>query len=371
MDKVGVYICSGYGIGEALDLEALKQVAETELKAEVVKIVGSVEAEDLELINQEVAAEGINRLVVAGPTFRFYPKNAFPASVMVDYVNLREQVAWAHEPNNEDTQALAADNLRMGVTRVRKMAPLEPVPECNSINKDILVVGGGPAGLTAAYYLAKASKKVILFERKLSVGGGMWGGGVMFNEIVVQAEGKRILDEFGIRSVPFEDDYFSADSVETVSTMCSQACKAGAKIFNLFSVEDVMLTEGRVTGLVINWSAVDIARLHVDPITIRAKAVIDATGHAAEVANVIQRKSGVRLDTPSGKIEGERPMWAEVGEKMIVENTREFFPGVFAAGMCCNAIYGAPRMGPVFGGMLMSGKKVAEMILARLMTKPE
>ena len=51
---------------------------------------------------------------------------------------------------------------------------------------------------------------------------------------------------------------------------------------------------------------------------------------------------------------------------MFVENTREFFPGVFCAGMACNAIYGAPRMGPVFGGMLLSGRKAAELILEKL-----
>ena len=51
---------------------------------------------------------------------------------------------------------------------------------------------------------------------------------------------------------------------------------------------------------------------------------------------------------------------------MILENTKEFFPGVFATGMCCNAVFGAPRMGPIFGGMLMSGKKVANLILERL-----
>lgn len=231
---------------------------------------------------------------------------------------------------------------------------------------DVAIVGGGPAGITAAYYLAKQKKKVALFERKLSLGGGMWGGGIMFNEIVVQKEGKKILDEFGVSTTPFEDDYFTADSVETVSTLTSVATKAGAKVFNLLSVEDVMITDQKVTGLVINWSSVEMAKLHVDPITIRSKYVIDATGHAAEIARIILNKSGCTLLTPTGTIMGEKSMCAEVGEQMIVENTKEFFPGVYAAGMCANAIFGAPRMGPIFGGMLMSGKKAAEILLKLL-----
>ncbi len=235
-----------------------------------------------------------------------------------------------------------------------------------SLDCDVAIAGGGPAGLTAAYYLAQKQKKVVLFERKLSIGGGMWGGGIMFNEIVVQEEGKEILAEFGIRTTGFENDYFCADSIETVTSLCAQTVKAGVKIFNLMSVEDVMLTENRVNGLVINWSAVELAKLHVDPITIRAKYIIDATGHAAEIANIIQRKSGCRLKTETGEIMGEKPMWAEVGERMIMENTKEIFPGVYAAGMCCNAIFGAPRMGPVFGGMLLSGKKVAQLIVNEL-----
>ena len=231
---------------------------------------------------------------------------------------------------------------------------------------DVAIVGGGPAGMTAAYYLAGAGKKVALFERKLAPGGGMWGGGMMFNEIVVQAESKDIVDEFGITSVPCEDGYFSVDSVEAVSTICSKACQAGARIFNCISAVDVMITGGRVTGLVINWTPVGLVKLHVDPLTIRAKFIIDGSGHPAEIASVILNKGGIKLNTETGGLMGEKPMDAEVGEKMTVENTREICPGVFAAGMSCNAIFGAPRMGPVFGGMLMSGKKAADLILEQL-----
>jgi thiazole biosynthesis enzyme len=232
---------------------------------------------------------------------------------------------------------------------------------------DVAVVGAGPSGLAAAYYLAQSGKKVVIFERKLSIGGGMWGGGMMFNRIVVQTEAKHILDEFGIRSKEFQEGYFVADSVEAVSTMCSKAVKSGSRIFNCITVEDVMIRENdRITGLVINWSAVDMAKLHVDPLTIRSKYVVDATGHDAEVCNIVVRKIGTKLVTATGGIDGEKSMWAEVAEREITKYTREVCPGLFVAGMSANAVFGLPRMGPIFGGMLLSGKKAAEEITVLL-----
>ena len=233
---------------------------------------------------------------------------------------------------------------------------------CEAADVDVAVAGGGPAGLTAAYYLSQAGYAVALFERKLNPGGGMPGGGMMFNEIVVQDAGKAILDEMGVASVDAGDGYWTADAVHAMAALIYQATSAGTRVFNCVSVEDVMLQRGRVTGLVLQWSPVEMAGLHVDPLTIRARAVVEATGHPAEIAHVLVRKAQVELDTPSGGLEGERPMDADRGERAIVENTRTIYPGVYAAGMVCNAVYGAPRMGPIFGGMLLSGQKVAQLI---------
>ena len=130
----------------------------------------------------------------------------------------------------------------------------------------------------------------------------MWGGGMMFNEIVVQAEAKPILDELGVTTRLYTDDYYTADAVECVATLTSKAIQAGARIFNLISIEDVMLRENRVTGLVLNWSAVEMGGLHVDPLTIRTRYVIEATGHPVEVMSVIERKVDADLLTPSGTV---------------------------------------------------------------------
>jgi len=231
---------------------------------------------------------------------------------------------------------------------------------------DVAVVGGGPSGLAAGYYLGKQGVKTALFDKKLSIGGGM-----MFNKIVVQDEAKGILDEFGVTAVRYQDGYYVAGSVEAVSALCYRCVKAGTRIFNLISVEDVMIRENdRITGLVLNWSAVNIANLHVDPLVIRAKLVIDATGHDAEVCRIVTRKIGNRLDTKTGNVIGEKPMWAEVGERELVAEARQVFPGLLASGMAINAVYGYPRMGAIFGGMLISGKQAAELAVSLLNQKP-
>jgi thiamine thiazole synthase len=235
----------------------------------------------------------------------------------------------------------------------------------NNLETDVAIVGGGPSGLVAGYYLAMAGKKVVLFERKLSVGGGMWGGGMMYNEIVLQQSAVHILEEFGIRYTNYQENYYTADSLEAVSTLISKAVKAGMTIFNCVSMEDVIMRTERVIGLVLNWSAVEMAGLHIDPLAVRSRFIIDATGHVTEVVRVVQKKVPGKLNTPSGKVEGERSMWSDKAETLTLENTREVFPGIYVAGMAANATYGGPRMGPIFGGMLLSGEKVARELIER------
>ncbi|MFH1339510.1 MAG: sulfide-dependent adenosine diphosphate thiazole synthase, partial [Candidatus Omnitrophota bacterium] len=236
----------------------------------------------------------------------------------------------------------------------------------DSLDVDVAIAGAGPSGMVCSYYLAKAGKKVAIFERRLSAGGGIWGGGMMFNEIVLQPRSKGIFDELGIKTRKYEEGYYLADSLETASGLCFGAIRAGVRIFNLISVEDVMVRKNRVCGLVLNWSAVEMANLHVDPVTIKSKFVVDATGHAAEIAHIVEKKSGIRLQTKTGRVIGEQSMWAEVAEATIVRNSGQVCPGLYVCGMAANAVFGGPRMGPIFGGMVLSGRKVAQQLLRKL-----
>ncbi|MEG1642418.1 MAG: sulfide-dependent adenosine diphosphate thiazole synthase [Synergistaceae bacterium] len=231
------------------------------------------------------------------------------------------------------------------------------------LESDVAIVGGGPSGLLAGYYLAKAGKKVALIDRHISLGGGMWAGGMFFNEIVVQSEAAPILSDLGVNMKKYEENYYTASSVEAVSTLISKATQAGVTVFNGITAEDVMMREDRIIGLVINWGTVEKAGLMVDPLAIRSDFVIDATGHDSNIVCVAEKKVPGKLLTPSGKVEGEQSLWCEKAEALTVENTKEVYPGMFVTGMAANAVFGGPRMGPIFGGMLLSGRKVADLIL--------
>ncbi|RLE04414.1 MAG: ribose 1,5-bisphosphate isomerase [Candidatus Aminicenantes bacterium] len=236
----------------------------------------------------------------------------------------------------------------------------------DSLESEVIIVGAGPAGLCAAYHLARSGLKVVVFERTLRPGGGVPGGGMMFNKIVVQEDSRPLLEDLGVGLKRYEANYYVASALELLGCLLVRSIKAGVRLFNCISVEDVLIYDKKVAGVVINWSAAQLAGLHVDPLTARSAFVVDATGHAAEVAEIVSRKSGGKLFTSTGKIIGEKPMWAEVGEKVLLDNTKEVYPHLYVCGMAANAVFGGPRMGPIFGGMLLSGQKVANLIINRL-----
>jgi quinone-modifying oxidoreductase subunit QmoB len=170
--KCGVYICKGCEIAKTVDIDKMVEVATGESKAAICKTFDILcTKEAVQQIKDDIKNEGVNRVVVAACSGRVFPELFdFGMDVVTDRANLREQVAWCHEPNDEDTQMLAEDVIRMGVAKVMNSDP--PVPHIEAeASKDILVVGGGVTGMTAARAAVDAGYKVVLVEKEDHLGG--------------------------------------------------------------------------------------------------------------------------------------------------------------------------------------------------------
>lgn len=228
------------------------------------------------------------------------------------------------------------------------------------IVSDVIIIGGGPSGLMAARDLAKNGVKVLLVESNNYIGGGFWIGGYLMNTLTFRAPSQEILDELAIPYKEFEDGLFVADGPNACSKLISAACDAGARILNMTKFDDVVLRNGKVEGAVVNWtpvSALPRAITCVDPISLEAKAVIDATGHDALVCKSMEKRGLLKLQTFG-------PMDVNSSEDLVVEKTGQVFPGLYVCGMAAATVYGVPRMGPTFGSMLYSGRKVADEVKA-------
>jgi len=223
------------------------------------------------------------------------------------------------------------------------------------IVSDVIIVGGGPSGLVAARDLANAGFKTLIIESNNYIGGGFWVGGYFMNTLTFRAPADEILDELKIPYKEVEAGLFISDGPNACSKLISAACDAGAKILNLTKFDDVVYRNNRVEGVVVNWSAVSALPRQitcVDPIALESKLVIDATGHDAWVAKSLEKRNILKLQDFG-------PMDVVTSEDLVVEKTGQVHPGLLVCGMAVAAVYGIPRMGPTFGGMLFSGRKAA------------
>ncbi len=236
-----------------------------------------------------------------------------------------------------------------------------------NVKGDVIIIGGGPSGLSAARELAKNRVKVLVVEANNYLGGGFWIGGYLMNKLTIRHPGEKILDELEILYKEFKPGLFVADGPNACAKLISAACDAGAKILNCTKFDDLVLKKGRVSGAVVNWRAVSSLPREiscVDPVALEANLVIDASGHDAVVARSLEKRNLL-------KVKGAHPMNLETSEDLVVENTKEIFPGLLVTGMAAAEVFGLPRMGPTFSSMLLSGKKAAQIVLDLLEVKLE
>jgi quinone-modifying oxidoreductase subunit QmoB len=181
--KYGVYICTGCGIGDSLDVQALCDVPEEE--GLPVQTHAFLCSKDGVGVIQKDVDEGTNAIVIAACSRRVnFDVFRFDGAV-VDRVNLREGVVWSHprsdfpaltdeekedEENFDVVQMMAEDYIRMGMARVEKSEVPEPFI-LETMSRKILVIGGGVTGMAAALDAAATGYEVTIVEKEARLGG--------------------------------------------------------------------------------------------------------------------------------------------------------------------------------------------------------
>ncbi len=164
-------LCTGCSIGNCVDTDKLVEAA-----GEAIQGISCLKHDclcseaGLAELNKMTREKGVKRLAVAACSPRVKNSEFELDGVQVERINLREQVAWVMEPGHEDTQMCAEDQTRMVLAKLESISDIKPyVPE--QLSSDILVLGGGIAGLTSALEGARAGYRVHLVERSDRLGG--------------------------------------------------------------------------------------------------------------------------------------------------------------------------------------------------------
>ena len=177
--RIGVYVCHcGTNIAAVVDVYAVAAAA--------AKIPGVVVAREYkylcsdpgqELIQNDIREYKLNRVVVAScsphlheATFRAAALAAGLNPFLVQMTNIREHDSWVHADRRAATEK-AKDLVRAAVRRVQRHRPLERARI--GVHPEVLIVGGGIAGIHAALSLANAGRHVYLVEREPTIGGHM------------------------------------------------------------------------------------------------------------------------------------------------------------------------------------------------------
>ncbi len=176
--RVGVFICAcGINIANVVDVAAVATFAATLPGVVMVENNLFTCATDTQtLIAQKIEAHQLNRVVVAActprthePLFQDTLREAGINPYLFEMANIRNHNAWVHQSAPEEATAKAKDQVRMAVAKVLLNAPLTPATV--DVAQEVLVVGGGLAGMTAALGMADLGFKTVLVERQDTLGG--------------------------------------------------------------------------------------------------------------------------------------------------------------------------------------------------------
>lgn len=180
MARIGVYVCHcGLNIAGVVDVTKVAEYAKTLPDVVTAKHYTYMCSEPGQrLIQDDIKADKLDRIVIATcsprmheETFRKAVAEAGLNPYLTEIVNLREHVSWAHTHEPEKATEKAKALVRMGVARARLLEPLHKRKV--SVEKSVLIVGGGIAGIQSSLDLANAGFKVYVVEKAPSIGGRM------------------------------------------------------------------------------------------------------------------------------------------------------------------------------------------------------
>ena len=178
--RVGVFVCEcGKNIAGSLDCQKVSDYAATlpDVVCSVVNKYTCAEPGQQE-IKRHIKEQNLNRVVVASctprmhePTFRNCVSEAGLNPYLMEMANIREHVSWAHLNDWDAATQKAMDTVRISVARAKLLRPQDEarIP----VLREVLVIGGGVAGIQSALDLADAGYQVHLVEKEASVGGIM------------------------------------------------------------------------------------------------------------------------------------------------------------------------------------------------------
>ncbi|MDI6785688.1 MAG: CoB--CoM heterodisulfide reductase iron-sulfur subunit A family protein [bacterium] len=179
-DKVGVFICHcGGNISKYINMEELTKYALTLENVPVAEnYIFMCSEAGQDLIKDKIAEYNLDRVVVAScspkfhePTFRRTLQETGLNPYYLAMANIREHCSFPHSDEPDKALQKAKDLVRGAVARAKTLEPIEKKKQI--MNKDVLVVGAGIAGIQASLDLADAGFKVYLVEKDASIGGNM------------------------------------------------------------------------------------------------------------------------------------------------------------------------------------------------------
>ncbi len=178
--RIGVFVCEcGMNIAGSLDCAAVRDFAQTlpDVTCSVLNKYTCAEPGQQE-IKRYIKEYQLNRVVVASctprmheVTFRNCVAEAGVNPYLMEMANIREHCSWVHLNDYDGATKKAKDIVKVAVARARY---LQPQTETRlPVQKEVLVVGGGVAGIQSALDLADAGYQVHLVEKEASIGGLM------------------------------------------------------------------------------------------------------------------------------------------------------------------------------------------------------